>query len=132
MQTLALAQLALLASEEGDSEAAATYVVRASTQLEAYGHADYPTSALVHAAAALPIQASRAAIRSANVEGTATVLAAAGESGVRRVIFISSGSLPLLGGERRAGRAGRGDPGRRARRPPWRVCAPRDRRRRRL
>ena len=45
---------------------------------------------LVHAAAALPIQASRAAIRSTNVEGTATVLAAAGEAGVRRMIFISS------------------------------------------
>jgi nucleoside-diphosphate-sugar epimerase len=45
---------------------------------------------LVHAAAALPIQASRAAILSANVEGTATVLAAALEAGVRRVVFISS------------------------------------------
>ncbi len=45
---------------------------------------------LVHAAAALPIQASRAAILSANVEGTAVVLAAALEAGVRRVVFISS------------------------------------------
>jgi len=45
---------------------------------------------LVHAAAALPIQSSRAAIRSVNVEGTATVLAAALESGVRRVVLISS------------------------------------------
>lgn len=46
--------------------------------------------ALVHAAAALPIQASRQAIRSVNVEGTATMLAAALEAGVRRVVVISS------------------------------------------
>ncbi len=45
---------------------------------------------LVHAAAALPIQASRETIRSVNVEGTATVLAAALEAGVRRVVLISS------------------------------------------
>ncbi len=45
---------------------------------------------LVHAAAALPIQASRASIRSVNVEGTANVLAAALEAGVRRVVLISS------------------------------------------
>ena len=45
---------------------------------------------LVHAAAALPIQASREAIRSVNVGGTATTLAAALEAGVRRAILISS------------------------------------------
>jgi nucleoside-diphosphate-sugar epimerase len=45
---------------------------------------------LVHAAAALPIQASREAIRSVNVEGTAVTLAAALENGVRRAILISS------------------------------------------
>ena len=45
---------------------------------------------LVHAAAALPIQASRASILSANVHGTATVLGAAREAGVRRVLFVSS------------------------------------------
>lgn len=45
---------------------------------------------VVHAAAALPIQSSRAAIRSINVEGTANVLAAALEAGVRRVVLISS------------------------------------------
>jgi nucleoside-diphosphate-sugar epimerase len=45
---------------------------------------------VVHAAAALPIQASRASIHSANVEGTATVLAAALERGVRRAVFVSS------------------------------------------
>jgi nucleoside-diphosphate-sugar epimerase len=45
---------------------------------------------VVHAAAALPIQASREAIRSVNVDGTATVLAAAAEAGVRRLVFISS------------------------------------------
>lgn len=45
---------------------------------------------VVHAAAALPIQSSRLAIRSVNVEGTATVLAAALEEGARRVVLISS------------------------------------------
>jgi nucleoside-diphosphate-sugar epimerase len=45
---------------------------------------------VVHAAAALPIQGSRASIRSVNVDGTATVLAAAREAGARRVLFVSS------------------------------------------
>jgi nucleoside-diphosphate-sugar epimerase len=45
---------------------------------------------LVHAAAALPIQASREAIRSVNVEGAAVTLAAALEAGVERAILISS------------------------------------------
>src|SRR5213076_797918 len=45
---------------------------------------------LVHAAAALPIQASRESIRSVNVGGTATLLAAAAEAGVRRVVLVSS------------------------------------------
>jgi nucleoside-diphosphate-sugar epimerase len=45
---------------------------------------------LVHAAAALPIQASREAIRSVNVEGAAVTLAAALEPGVGRAILISS------------------------------------------
>ena len=45
---------------------------------------------VVHAAAALLIQASRDVIRSVNVEGTANVLAAALDAGVGRVIVISS------------------------------------------
>ena len=45
---------------------------------------------LVHAAAALPIRGSRREIHSANVDGTATLFAAALEAGVRRAIFISS------------------------------------------
>lgn len=45
---------------------------------------------LVHAAAALPIQGSGEEIRSVNVGGTATALAAAREAGVRRVVLISS------------------------------------------
>ena len=45
---------------------------------------------VVHAAAALPIQASRGAIRSVNVGGTENVLRAARDAGVRRVGFISS------------------------------------------
>jgi nucleoside-diphosphate-sugar epimerase len=45
---------------------------------------------LVHAAAALPIRGSREEIRSVNVDGTLTLLAAAAEAGVRRVVFVSS------------------------------------------
>jgi nucleoside-diphosphate-sugar epimerase len=45
---------------------------------------------LVHAAAALPIQASRDSIRSVNIGGTATLLAAAAEAGVRRHVLVSS------------------------------------------
>jgi nucleoside-diphosphate-sugar epimerase len=45
---------------------------------------------VVHAAAALPIRGSRRTIRSVNVEGTATILAAAAANGVRRVVFVSS------------------------------------------
>ncbi len=45
---------------------------------------------VVHAAAGLPIQASRESIRSVNVGGTENVLRAADGAAVRRVIFISS------------------------------------------
>src|SRR5438477_358703 len=45
---------------------------------------------VVHAAAALPIRGSREEIFSVNAGGTATVLGAALEAGVRRAIFISS------------------------------------------
>jgi nucleoside-diphosphate-sugar epimerase len=45
---------------------------------------------LVHAAAALPIQASRESIRSVNVEGTGVVFASALEAGVRRAVLVSS------------------------------------------
>jgi nucleoside-diphosphate-sugar epimerase len=45
---------------------------------------------LVHAAAALPIRGSREEIRSVNVDGTLTLLSAAAEVGVRRVVFVSS------------------------------------------
>jgi nucleoside-diphosphate-sugar epimerase len=45
---------------------------------------------LVHAAAALPIQASRESIRSVNVGGTGIAFAAAAEAGVGRAILISS------------------------------------------
>lgn len=45
---------------------------------------------LVHAAAALPIQAARDSIFSVNAGGTASVLAAALDAGVRRVVLVSS------------------------------------------
>src|SRR2546429_2935265 len=45
---------------------------------------------VVHAAAALPIQASRESIRSVNVGGTENVLRAADDAGERRVVFISA------------------------------------------
>jgi nucleoside-diphosphate-sugar epimerase len=45
---------------------------------------------LVHAAAALPIRGSHAEIRSVNIDGTATLFAAALEAGVRRAVHIST------------------------------------------
>jgi nucleoside-diphosphate-sugar epimerase len=45
---------------------------------------------LVHGAAALPIRGSRQEIMSVNVDGTATLLAAAVGAVVRRVVYISS------------------------------------------
>jgi nucleoside-diphosphate-sugar epimerase len=45
---------------------------------------------VVHAAAALPIQASRDSIRSVNVTGTEHVLQAGRAAGAKRVVFISS------------------------------------------
>ena len=48
---------------------------------------------LIHAAAALPIRGSSREILSVNIDGTRTLLAAAREAGVRRVIFISSTSV---------------------------------------
>jgi nucleoside-diphosphate-sugar epimerase len=45
---------------------------------------------LVHAAAALPIRGSRREIMSVNVDGTAALVAAAREFGVRRIVYISS------------------------------------------
>jgi nucleoside-diphosphate-sugar epimerase len=45
---------------------------------------------VVHAAAALPIQASRESIRSVNVTGTENVLSEARDAEVARVVFISS------------------------------------------
>jgi len=45
---------------------------------------------VVHSAAALPIQASRAQIRSVNVGGTENVLVAAKDAGVARAVLVSS------------------------------------------
>ena len=45
---------------------------------------------IVHAAAALPIRGSSAEIRSVNVDGTASILGAAADARVRRVVFIST------------------------------------------
>jgi len=45
---------------------------------------------VVHAAAALPIRGSRGEIMSVNVDGTATLLAAARDAGVGRFVYISS------------------------------------------
>ena len=45
---------------------------------------------LVHAAAALPIRGSRDEIMSVNIDGTAALLAAARDAGVRRIVYISS------------------------------------------
>src|SRR5207248_9792455 len=45
---------------------------------------------LIHAAAALPIRGSGREIMSVNVDGTATLLAAARDAGVSRVVYVSS------------------------------------------
>jgi LuxR family maltose regulon positive regulatory protein len=52
VQTLCLAQLALVASEREDWEDGAVFAARAIAQVEHYGLAGYPTSALVFAASA--------------------------------------------------------------------------------
>ncbi|HET9323016.1 MAG TPA: NAD(P)-dependent oxidoreductase [Gaiellaceae bacterium] len=48
---------------------------------------------LVHTAVALPTRGARADIESVNVEGTLTLLSAAAETGVRRVVFVSSAAV---------------------------------------
>src|ERR671914_2696839 len=48
---------------------------------------------LVHAAAALPIRGARDEIVSVNVDGTLTLLSAAAEAGVQRVVPVSSTAL---------------------------------------
>lgn len=53
VQTLCFAQLAMLAADEHDWESGAVVVARATAQVERYGLADYPTSALVFAWSAL-------------------------------------------------------------------------------
>jgi LuxR family maltose regulon positive regulatory protein len=53
VQTLCLAQLALLAAERDECESAARFASRALAQVEHYSLADYPTSALVFAASGL-------------------------------------------------------------------------------
>jgi LuxR family maltose regulon positive regulatory protein len=53
VQTLCLAQLALLAAEREDWESGAGFATRAAAQVRYYGLAEYPTSALVFAASAV-------------------------------------------------------------------------------
>ena len=85
MRTLDLAPLDDPGLECGVEELAATFATRPSARALVDG-----ADVLVHAAAALPIQSSREAIRSVNVDGTANVLVAALEAGVRRAVVISS------------------------------------------
>ena len=63
-------------SSAGSRRSAATFAPSRTCARSSSG-----ATSLVHAAAALPIQSSRAAIRSVNVEGTATVLAACARGG---------------------------------------------------
>lgn len=48
---------------------------------------------LVHAATVQPMRGPRAEIESANVDGSLTLLSAAAEAGVRRVVFVSSAAV---------------------------------------
>ena len=92
---------------------------------------------LVHAAAALPIQASRDAIRSANVDGTGVVFAAALEAGAgravsdlldRRLRDPEASPAPRGRAARRSRRLRRVEDRGRARRPPRRASRARGRR----
>ena len=64
VQALCLAQLALLAAEDDNWELAAGYAGRGRTQVEHYGLAAYPASALVFAASAM-IRARRGRVEAA-------------------------------------------------------------------
>ena len=85
VRTLDLAPLDEPELERRSRSCAATSVRRRTCRRLVEG-----ADVLVHAAAALPIQASRESIRSVNVGGTATLLAAAAEAGVRRHVLVSS------------------------------------------
>lgn len=67
IQTLCLAQLALIASDRDDFETASGYATRAVAQVEHCGLRDYPTSALVFAASAA-IRARRGRIEEAQAD----------------------------------------------------------------
>ena len=85
MRTLDLAPL-----DDAGLEAARRGVARRRARPPTAARLVEGADVLVHAAAALPIQASRESIRSVNVGGTATLLAAAPEAGVRRHVLVSS------------------------------------------
>jgi LuxR family maltose regulon positive regulatory protein len=67
IQTLCLAQLALLASEREDWDSAAAYVARARAQIDHYALGEYPTMALVFATAA-PIRARKGRVEEARAD----------------------------------------------------------------
>jgi LuxR family maltose regulon positive regulatory protein len=67
VQTLALAQLALLAGEREDWDSAAVHAMRACAQMDAYGLEAYPTSALVYAVSSF-VRARRGRIDEAQAD----------------------------------------------------------------
>ena len=79
VRTLDLAPL-----DDPSSSAASRSFAATSAMLRRPRGSSTGADVLVHTAAALPIQMSGEAIRSVNVDGTATMLAAAREAGVRR------------------------------------------------
>jgi nucleoside-diphosphate-sugar epimerase len=85
--------LDLLPLDEPDLQGHCEVVSGDVRDAEAVARAAQGADVVVHAAAALPIQGSRAVIRSVNVEGTRNVLEAARRAGARRVIAISSTAL---------------------------------------
>ena len=83
----------LLGLDEPDLKGRAESVQGDVRDPEAVRAACRDVDVVVHAAAALPIQGSRAIIEAVNVKGTDNVLAGALDAGVRRVIAISSTAL---------------------------------------
>jgi nucleoside-diphosphate-sugar epimerase len=83
----------LLPLDEPDLRGRCEVVQADIRDADAVRRASQDVDVVVHAAAALPIQGSRAVIESVNVGGARNILEAARGAGVRRVIAISSTAL---------------------------------------
>jgi LuxR family maltose regulon positive regulatory protein len=121
LQTLCLAQLALLAAEREDWESAALFTARATAQVDRYQLANYPTSALVFAVSAMVcarkgrVEAAQGDAREANrLLGRLTDFMPGDEGATRVALARAALRLSDLTGARQL----IGDAARRARRTP--------------